>query len=79
MKYDIQTRELENHTQASSFISNVQVPNKYIKLKNQKLTLTRSASDNGLADTSLFRSCATKSITGSGSMNAVEDISVKDQ
>lgn len=39
------------------------------------LTFTRSASDNGLAETSLFRSCVTKSITGSGSIKAVEDIS----
>lgn len=35
----------------------------------------RSESDNGLEVTSRFSSCVTKSITGSGSMNAVEDIS----
>lgn len=52
---------------------------KYAKVltEESKQTLTRSASDNGLADTSLFRSWATKSITGSGSMKAVDDISVK--
>ncbi|PIN19441.1 hypothetical protein CDL12_07882 [Handroanthus impetiginosus] len=42
---------------------------------DRRLTLTRSASDNGLAETSLFRSWVTKSITGSGSMKAVDDIS----
>ena len=46
----------------------------YYRFK-KKLTFTRSASDNGLVETSLFRSWVTKSITGSGSMKAVEDIS----
>jgi len=41
----------------------------------QNLTFTRSASDSGRAETSLFSSWVTKSITGSGSINAVEDIS----
>uniref|UniRef100_M1D2C0 Argonaute 1 n=1 Tax=Solanum tuberosum TaxID=4113 RepID=M1D2C0_SOLTU len=44
--------------------------------KIQKFTFTRSASDSGLDDTSRFRSCVTKSMTGNGSMKEVEDISV---
>ena len=40
-------------------------------------TFTRSESDNGLTEISLLRSCATNSITGRGSKNAVEDISAK--
>jgi len=38
-------------------------------------TLTRSASDNGFECTSFPRIWATKSITGSGSMKAIDDIS----
>lgn len=41
----------------------------------QDLTFTRSASDRGRAETSLFSNWVTKSITGSGSIKAVEDIS----
>lgn len=47
----------------------------YNKDDEEKLTFTRSASDNGLDETSRFSSWVTKSITGSGSMNAVEDMS----
>ena len=43
----------------------------------RNLTFTRSASDSGLEETSRFSNCVTKSITGNGSMKAVEDISVQ--
>lgn len=46
-----------------------------IKKTEAHLTFTRSASDNGLDDTSRFSSCVTNSITGNGSIKAVEDIS----
>ena len=39
------------------------------------IALTRSESDNGLDVTSRFSSWVTKSMTGNGSMKAVEDIS----
>lgn len=50
-----------------------------IQQKEMGNTLTRSASDRGLAVTSLFSSCVTKSITGSGSMKAVDDMSTPKQ
>ena len=42
-----------------------------------KHTLTRSASERGLEWISVFKSSATKSITGNGSKKAVADISEK--
>lgn len=44
-----------------------------------KPTFTRSESDNGLAETSLFSSWATNSMTGNGSIKAVDDISAKEK
>lgn len=46
------------------------------KKEKDKPTFTRSASDNGREETSRFSSWVTNSITGNGSMKAVEDISI---
>lgn len=48
---------------------------KDLRVIKSETTLTRSESDKGLPWMSLFKSCDTNSITGNGSMKAVDDIS----
>jgi hypothetical protein len=45
----------------------------------QEYTLTRSASERDLEWKSVFRSCPTKSMTGSGSKKDVADMSEKEE